>query len=139
MIYNISELTLKALRFSPKGANVEIPQIARVTGGHATARRNENNEPVSGSISKIVLTALDAAKAKILAENGISASEMKGFTIEIEADEQQLKAIDLVELVGSEISLANAELAPLWVSRGQNGSYSGLKVIIHEVKQEGGK
>lgn len=132
--YSLSDIKLKDFRAIAGQSNVEVPQTGFITSAHSTQRRNEDNEPIANSCAKIVFTVLDAIKAKILEENGISAKELKGFTVELEMPEKELLKIKPIDCVGSIISLEKSELAPLWVQRGQSGSYNGLKVILHDLE-----
>lgn len=132
--YSLSDIKLKDFRVTASQSNVEVPQTGLITSAHRTQRRNGDNEPIANSCAKIVFTALDAMKAKILEENGISAKELKGFTVELEMTEKELLTINPVDCVGAIINLEKAELAPLWVQRGQSGSYNGLKVILRDLE-----
>lgn len=134
-IITLSEATLKELRISADGSNIQLPKTALITASHITEKRDEKNEAISGSRAKIVLTAVDGKTAHALEKLDIDVKQLKGFVIEIEGSDEFLANIKLEELVTQELSLENAEIALLWVSRGQNGSYSAFKLILSELKQ----
>lgn len=134
-IITLSEATLKELRISADGSNIQLPKTALITASRITEKRDEKNEAISGSRAKIVLTAVDGKTAHALEELDIDVKQLKGFVIEIEGSDEFLANIKVEELVTQELSLENAEIALLWVSRGQNGSYSAFKLILSELKQ----
>lgn len=138
---SLADITLKEYRAKASETNVEVPKLALITSAHAVARRSEtekdengNAKPIEGTCLKIAFQALDSTIVHLLEANGLSASQLQPFTIELEMPEADLLKIEVKSLVGATLSLSEATLAPLWVSRGRNGSYSGLKVIINEIE-----
>lgn len=133
-IISLSEATLKELRIKPSGSNITIPKTALVTTARVTEKRDEKNEAIAGSRAKIVLNAVDGETAHALEKLNINIKQLKGFVVEIEGADDFLAGINVDELIGKELSLEKAEIALLWVSRRENGSYSALKLVISELK-----
>lgn len=80
------------------------------------------------------MNAVDGETAHALEKLNINIKQLKGFVVEIEGADDFLAGINVDELIGKELSLEKAEIALLWVSRGQNGSYSAFKLVLSELK-----
>ncbi|QSR00263.1 hypothetical protein J0J34_00155 [Lactococcus garvieae] len=136
-----TDMTLKNLRI--KSSNATLPESAVIISAHATEKRTDekDSKPIPNTIDKIKLSALDPQKVQALKSLGITDKEIRklAFTIEIENDEEYLFTLDPLKLIGQEISLKEALLAPMWSGNGSNGAYRGLKIIINEVKLHAGK
>lgn len=130
---DIEEATMKEFRALVSATNIDAPAVGYVTAGRVTAKRDGDNKPIKGSMAKIVLTVVDSETAQMMISKGKSVKKLTGFTVEVEATENYLQGIDPVKLIGHEIDLSKAEVALLWVSRGENGSYNGFKLVIREV------
>lgn len=134
---SLSEATLKELRILAKGSNIKLPKAMRVIAARITEKRDEKNDPISGSRAKVVLNAVDANTAHELEKLNIEIKQLKGFVVEVEGTDEFLANINIKEVIGKEYSLENAEIALLWVSRGKNeGSYSALKLVLSDELKE---
>lgn len=133
-----SKITVKRLRFAIEGSNVEVPQLARITSIQRTSRF-ENGSAVENSADKISAEIVDEITAKQMEELGGDASDIKGFTLEVEAPESDLLAYDIEGWFNKTVSLKNAKIALEWASRGQSGSFGKLKLIVPELVLAEGK
>ncbi|MGX7030847.1 hypothetical protein ACWN8B_05740 [Vagococcus zengguangii] len=113
--------------------NVEIPtQIQIIT---ATTRNEYVNGIATDTISKIALTALDEKAVQAATAAEIDLTDMPAFIVEIQDKNLVNKlATQTEKLIGQKLSTENSLIALRWVSKGQSGSWNGLKLILTQIK-----
>lgn len=128
---SLNSTKLGELRF-PVSA-VTAPQAVVLTEARSTARRDMDGNAIDGSIAKIVLAGVDVQIAKVLKQQGLGVDGLVPITIELVSDEASLKQVDIATLIGKVIDLRQAQVALKWVSRGNSGSWGGLKLVIDQL------
>lgn len=111
-----------------------VPQVGQVVIARSTAKRDENGEPINGSIAKIVLEAINFKTFQTISREGGDISDLAHVYIDVVAPEATLKQYEPETLVGKLIDLRTAKVALRWVSRGQSGSWGGLKLILENIQ-----
>lgn len=119
---------LGEIRFSID--SIDAPALGLITSSRVTQSRDENGSPIAGTISKVVFHCVDLKVAKLFQTQGLDLSAAPIFTVELISNFDYMKQISEKELVGKAIDLRQAKVALRWVSRGNSGSWGGLKLIL---------
>ena len=124
----IGQLTAKASE-----TNVEVPTAIQIIS--ATARNKYVDGIQTDTIVKIAMQAIDLKAVEVAKSAGFELSEMPSFTVEI-IDEKLVAQLSTQteNLVGKIISTNNSSVSLRWISRGQGGSWGGLKLVLDDVK-----
>lgn len=111
-----------------------VPQVGQVVSARVTAKRDENNEPISGSVAKIALEVINFKTYQTIAREGEDISDLARIIVDVVAPENMLKQHTPETLMGKLIDLRSAKVALRWVSRGQSGSWGGLKLVLESLQ-----
>ena len=112
-------------------SNVTIPKIATVQTVSKAPRYAENDEPIQGSVSKIVCQFVDSELAKLIQKSGADPAELKTYLLELVGTEQDLSELSISDLIGSDVELEGAKVMLKWEQGRNGGSWRGLKVVLN--------
>lgn len=113
--------------------NVDVPAVIQIVS--AIARNEYVNGVATDTVSKIAMQAIDEKAVEVAKAAGFELTDMPSFTVEIQDENLVEKlATQYESLVGKKLSTATAQVGLRWVSRGQSGSWGGLKLILTEIK-----
>lgn len=130
---SLNSTKLGELRF-PVSA-ISAPDAIVVTGARITQERDSQGNAIENSIAKIVLTGIDFKTYQILKSQGIETDNITPATVEyISADKVSMAQVKIEELVGKLLDVRQSEVALKWVSRGNSGSWGGLKLVVNQLK-----
>lgn len=123
----LGELRLPAEPFA-------VPQVGQVVVARSTAKRDKNGEPINGSVAKIALEVVNFKTYQTISRDGGDISDLAHIYIDVLAPEATLKQYAPETLVGQLIDLRTANVALRWISRGQSGSWGGLKLVLESIQ-----
>lgn len=130
---SLNSTKLGELRF-PVSA-VSAPDAIVVTGARISQERDAQGNVIENSIAKIVITGIDYKTYQLLKSQGIETDTITPITVEfISPDKATMAQVNVQELVGKLLDVRQSEVALKWVSRGNSGSWGGLKLIINQLK-----
>lgn len=116
--------------------NVDVPPVIQIVS--ATNRNKYIDGIATDTILKIAMQAIDIKAVEVAKTAGFELADMPTFTVEIQ-NEKLVEAFSAQseKLVGQKLLTENAQIGLRWVSRGQTGSWGGLKLILPEIKPAG--
>lgn len=130
---SINSAKLGELRF-PKSA-IDAPDALLITGARISAERDSNGNAIENSVAKVVITGIDYKTYQVLKGQGIDISNISPVTVEfIASDKASMAQVNPQDLVGKLLDVRDAQVALRWVSRGNSGSWGGLKLIVTQLK-----
>lgn len=130
---SLNSTKLGELRF-PKSA-IDAPDALLITGARISAERDSNGNAIENSVAKVVITGIDYKTYQVLKGQGIDISNITPVTVEfIASDKASMTQVNPQDLVGKLLDVRDAQVALRWVSRGNSGSWGGLKLIVTQLK-----
>ena len=104
-----------------------VPQVVgQVVSARITARRDDSNNAIEGSVAKISLETVNFKTLQTIQPEGGDVADLARQYVEVIADEIQLKSYHIEQLMGQLIDLQSAQVALRWVNRrsiGQLGRF----------------
>ncbi|WP_251712934.1 hypothetical protein [Lactococcus ileimucosae] len=131
---NLDE-TIKVGKFFLDSEQFNIPKKMMIDFSAARASRYDENGKEQDDVQKYILNGVDVKVGQALVQANVNLSKYEGVVLEV------LGRLDIVEglienKVVDVVKLINPRVKPLWVARGNNGSFNKVKLVVDAIEQD---
>lgn len=129
---NLDE-TIKIGKFFLDAEQFNVPKKVMVDFTAARGSRYDDNGKEQDEVQKYTLNAVDVKTGQALVNANINLGKYEGVVLEV------LGALDIVEVLIEKdtvdvVKLINPRVKPLWVARGNSGSFSKVKLVVDAIE-----
>ena len=93
----------------------------------------DENNVQQNEVQKYTLNGVEVSTGQALVKAGVNLSKFEGIHLEVIGNLEVVEDLIDQKFVGT-VKLVNPRVKPLWVSRGQSGNFSKLKLVVEAIE-----